>query len=158
MARDDSTVDVVERIERGECSAEEELVRQFLLSVFAMALARTGDPEVARDLAQEVMISVLCALREGSLRNPQGLAAYICTTARNRISITSARRISKRKRGLPDDLAVDRPDPEEAFSSAERSQLALQAIQSLNQRSTRRFCRRASSTVTDRARSANDWA
>ncbi len=85
MARDDSTVDVVERIERGERSAEEELVRGFQRPVFAMVLARTGDPEAARDLTQEVLLSVLRSLREGKLRNPQGLLGFICGTMRNRV-------------------------------------------------------------------------
>ena len=35
---------------------------------------------------------------------------------------------------MPDDLPIDLPDPEQCFSSVERSRLALRAIQSLKSR------------------------
>lgn len=131
MASESGTAGLVERIQLGDSEAESELVDRFYGRIFAVALARTGDPEVARDLGQEVMISVLCALREGRLRNHDGLAAYIYTTARNTISFFFRGRGQRRETALPDGLQVDLPDPEQSFASAERSQLALQAIQSL---------------------------
>lgn len=131
MASESGTAGLVERIQLGESEADAELVEQFYCRVFAMALARTGDQEVARDLAQEVMISVLSALREGRLRNHDGLAGYICTTARNRISYFHRRRGQQKEVALPTDVEIELPDPEQCFVSAERSQLALQAIQSL---------------------------
>lgn len=131
MATESGTAGLVERIGLGDSEAESELVQRFQGRIFAMALARTGDPEVARDLAQEVMISVLCALREGRLRNHDSLAAYVCTTARNTISFFFRGRAQRKETKLTDDLQIDLPDPEKCFSSLERSRLALQAIQSL---------------------------
>jgi len=60
-----------ERIRSGNPSAEEELVRAFSSRVTFLALARTRDPELARDLTQEVMLAVLCALREGQLHDAE---------------------------------------------------------------------------------------
>ena len=131
MASESGTAGLVGRIQLGDSEAEAELVDHFYGRIFAMALARTGDPEVARDLAQEVMISVLCALREGRLRNHDGLAGYVCTTARNTISFFFRGRAQRREMPLPYDLQIDLPDPEQCFSSNERSRLAIQAIQSL---------------------------
>ena len=131
MAAESGTAGLVERIGIGDPEAETELVQRFQGRIFAMALARTGDPETARDLAQEVMISVLCALREGRLRNHDGLAAYVCTTARNTISFFFRGRGQRREAPLPDDLQIDLPDPEQSFSSSERCNLAAQAIQTL---------------------------
>ena len=131
MATDSGTAGLVERIGLGDSEAETELVDQFLGRTFAMALARTGDREVAQDLSQEVMISVLCALREGRLRNHDGLAAYVCTTARNTISFFFRGRAQRREAPLPDDLQIDLPDPEQCFCSTERSRRAMQAIQTL---------------------------
>ena len=54
---------LAERIHGHEPSAEEELVRLFSDRVRFLVLARTRDPEVARDLAQEVMLAVVRALR-----------------------------------------------------------------------------------------------
>ena len=131
MAAESGTAGLVERIGIGDPEAEAELVQRFQGRIFAMALARTGEPETARDLAQEVMISVLCALREGRLRNHDGLAGYVCTTARNTISFFFRGRAQRKETPLPADLQIDLPDPEQCFSSAERGRLALQAIGSL---------------------------
>ena len=131
MATESGTAGLVERIGLGDSEAESELVDRFLGRIFAMALARTGDSETARDLAQEVMISVLCALRDGRLRNHDSLAAYVCTTARNTISFFFRGRAQRRETPLPEDLQIDLPDPEQCFSSTERSHLAMQAIRSL---------------------------
>jgi RNA polymerase sigma factor (sigma-70 family) len=131
MPVESGTAGLVERIRLGESEAEAELVERFHCRIFAMALARTGDREVARDLAQEVMISVLCALREGRLHNHDGLAGYICTTTRNRISYYFRGRSQRNEVALPAEVEIDLPDPEQCFDSAERSELAQQAIQSL---------------------------
>ena len=131
MAAESGTAGLVERIGIGDPEAEAELVQRFQGRIFAMALARTGEPETARDLAQEVMISVLCALREGRLRNHDGLAGYVCTTSRNTISFFFRGRAQRKDTKLPDELEIDLHNPEQCFSSAERSRLALQAIGSL---------------------------
>lgn len=131
MPLEGSTAGLVERIQLGESEAETELVDHFYGRIFAMALVRTGDTEVSRDLAQEVMISVLCALRDGRLRNHDSLAAYICTTARNTISFFFRGRAQRREAPLTENLQIDLPDPEQCFSSAERGRLAMQALRSL---------------------------
>ena len=131
MASESGTAGLVGRIQLGDSEAEADLVDHFYGRIFAMALARTGDPEVARDLAQEVMISVLCALREGRLRNHDGLAGYVCATARNTISFFFRGRGRRMETRMPDDLPIDLPDPEQCFSSTEQSRQAMQAIRSL---------------------------
>ena len=44
---------------------------------------RTRDREFARDLAQDVLMHVLTALRDGQLRDQERLAAFVYGTARN---------------------------------------------------------------------------
>jgi len=132
MAPDNSTADLSERIQHGDPAAEESLVEAYYSRVFAMALVRTGDREVARDLAQEVILAVLCALREGRLENPDGLAGYICATARNRISYHFRSRKPETSEPQQEIADTGLPDPEESFQSAERRQLVLQAITHLN--------------------------
>jgi RNA polymerase sigma factor (sigma-70 family) len=75
-----------ERIQLGDAQAEEELVQTFSPRVFAMALARTRDREASRDLVQDVLWTVVQALRDGQLRQSDKLAAFVCGTARNLIS------------------------------------------------------------------------
>jgi len=72
-----------ERIQRGDHAAEEELAAHFHPRVLAMLAVRLRDREAAKDLAQDVILSVLVALREGRLENGDRLAGFIRGTARN---------------------------------------------------------------------------
>jgi len=128
MAPGSPTEDIAERIRRGDLAAEGTLVESYYGRVFAMALVRTGDRELARDLAQEIMLAVLCALREGRLNDPSGLTGYICATARNRVSYHFRHRKPEVSTPLPEVTASHLPDPEECFQSEERRQLVLRAI------------------------------
>jgi hypothetical protein len=65
---------LAERIHGHEPSAEKEFVGLFSDGVRFLVLARTRDPEVARDLAQDVMLAVVRALRREQLRDPERLA------------------------------------------------------------------------------------
>ena len=79
-------IGLAERIRQGDASAEEELVEIFCDKIQLMTLARTRNSEIARELAHDVMIAVLCALRRGQLREPEKLAAFVRGTARNTIN------------------------------------------------------------------------
>ena len=132
MAPDGTTSDLAERIRLGDTPAESALVDRFYSRIYAMALARTRDTAVARDLSQEVMLSVLCALREGRLRNHDGLASYICSTARNRISHYFRHRGIRSEVQLPANTETDLPDPESCFQESERRQMARRALERLS--------------------------
>jgi RNA polymerase sigma-70 factor (ECF subfamily) len=71
------------RIRVGDASAEEEFVRRFGSRIFVMILARIRNREDAREVAQDVMTTVLSALRGGQLREPEKLAAFVHGTGRN---------------------------------------------------------------------------
>ena len=77
---------LVERIRRGDALAEDELIESFGARVFAMAVVRTRDREASRDLVQDVLWAVIQSLRNGQLREPDKLAAFVCGTARNLIN------------------------------------------------------------------------
>jgi RNA polymerase sigma factor (sigma-70 family) len=85
---DDSTrwVDLAGRVRRGDPSAEEELSRCFYPRIMAMAMVRLRDPEAAREIAQETLLAVVVALREGKLREPEKLPAFVSGTARNLVN------------------------------------------------------------------------
>jgi len=132
MAPSSSSEDLAERIQHGDLAAEGTLVESYYGRIYAMALVRTRDPEVARDLAQEIMLAVLCALREGRLNNPSGLTGYICATARNRISYHFRHRKPELSVPPPDVADLTLPDPEQCFQSEERRRLVLRAITHLS--------------------------
>jgi RNA polymerase sigma factor, sigma-70 family len=79
-------VSLATRVCAGDESAENELVALFSGRIRAMAIARTGDRQAALELAQDVMMAVVIALRNGHLRETERLAAFVHGTARNLIN------------------------------------------------------------------------
>jgi len=77
---------LVERIQASDTAAENELVRLYSRRIFVMALARTHDREVSRDLTQDVLIAVLQSIRNRQIRDPGKMSAFVCGTTRNLIN------------------------------------------------------------------------
>jgi len=121
---------LAERIRSGEGAADEELANRFHAKAFLMALARTRDREAARDLAQETMLIVLRALREGRLLDPGRLAGYVCGTARNLVREHLRSKQPRTGPVGPEPLPV--PDPEQEAVQAERQFLVRRVLRSLH--------------------------
>jgi len=83
MDKPDGGEELVARIHGGDPAAEEEFARFFAPRVRVMIQTRTRNPEVARELTQDVLLSALKALRSGALREPGSLAGFIHGIARN---------------------------------------------------------------------------
>jgi RNA polymerase sigma factor (sigma-70 family) len=77
------TVGLVGRIGRGDLTAEEELVHAFERDVYRVLRGRTRDPEAARELANDVLMAVVCALRARRLHDASKLRAFVHGTLRN---------------------------------------------------------------------------
>ena len=121
---------LAERIRTREPSAEEELVRLFSDRIRVLVLARTGDPETARDLAQEVMLAVVRALRDEQVREPERLAGFVYGTARNVIN-NYLRARSRLPREDSIDAALHLATPPDAVDDSERIALVRRALASL---------------------------
>jgi RNA polymerase sigma factor (sigma-70 family) len=74
---------LVGRIHRGDVAAEEEFVRFFERDVYRLLRGRTRDVEAAKELANDVLMAVLCALRAGRLQDASKLRAFVHGTLRN---------------------------------------------------------------------------
>jgi RNA polymerase sigma-70 factor, ECF subfamily len=74
---------LAERVRAGDASAEEEVVRHFYPRVLATLVCRTRDREASRDLAQDVLLAALRALRSGAVNDPGKVAVFIQGIARN---------------------------------------------------------------------------
>jgi RNA polymerase sigma-70 factor (ECF subfamily) len=123
---------VAERIRAGDSSAEDELAREFGERIRVFLTMRTREADTARDLAQDVMINVLTALRRGQLREPERLAAFVYGTARN--IMNNYLRTGRRERSEPLelDVAAATPDPAVAFEAGERQELVRRGLAGLN--------------------------
>jgi RNA polymerase sigma-70 factor (ECF subfamily) len=70
-------------IREGDPSAEETFVRLFGDRVRIMLMVRLRDVETARELTQDAMLASWRGIRDGQLRDPERLAAFVHGTARN---------------------------------------------------------------------------
>jgi RNA polymerase sigma factor (sigma-70 family) len=120
------------RVQRGDPSAEEFLVDLFYERVRLVALFRTGNAEAARELAQDVLMAVVTALRNGGVRDAARLTAFVYGTARNHVNSyfrTGTRRPEEDALTL-DYPAAPAPDPVESAERTARVREALATLQS----------------------------
>jgi RNA polymerase sigma factor (sigma-70 family) len=122
---------LAERIRTGEASAEEELVHLFRDRIAVLVRARTGDHGVSQDLTQEVMLAVVVALRNGQLREPDRLAAFVYGTARNLIN-NYLRTRSRLPKEDPIDDGHDRAAVADPVENTERIALVRRALGALD--------------------------
>ena len=115
---------LAERILSGDAEAEAELVRYFHPRVRAVASGQLRWSDAAADIAQDVLVSVIEALRSGAVRDPARLPAFVAGTARNLIN--NYRRKRARTREVLGNEPPDRPaDYDLELASAERERLDL---------------------------------
>jgi RNA polymerase sigma factor (sigma-70 family) len=120
---------LVERIGLGDRAAEEELVLVFLPRVLDFVTVRTHDRELAREVGQDVMLAVLCALRDGRLRDPDNLPGFVYGTARNQLQDRLRRRAREKLDPLLPDFEPPHLDP--TYEDAEQLARAHRAIDGL---------------------------
>lgn len=113
--------------QRGEAEAREELAQECATIAWRMAVRLTGDPEVARDLAQETVLRCFRSLDRFQPDRP--LAPWVAQIVRNLVRDAARRRRVRRVEPLhrkTDELVLDpidpAPDPE---ARAQRHQLQL---------------------------------
>jgi RNA polymerase sigma-70 factor (ECF subfamily) len=78
-----STEDIAHRIQQGDLTAEQELVRQYGPRIEFVLQRHCRDPAMAADLTQDTLMIALRKLRNEGLRDPKKLAAFLHRTAMN---------------------------------------------------------------------------
>lgn len=122
---------LAERIHNGDPVAEDELARLFRNKVLVMMLARTRDPEAARELTQDVLFAVLRALRDGQMHEADRLAAFVHGTARNLANnFLRARSQRPEMQALTPDLPLAQSADD--FEHRERVSLVRRALERLD--------------------------
>lgn len=120
---------MVRAASRGDVAAYASLVDASARFAAAVALARTGQPEIAEEVAQEAFLDAWRQL--GTLREPAAFRGWL-----RRIVIKHADRVTRRKAlpTVPLDHAsppTREPDPEMRVVSAEASRSVLAAVAAL---------------------------
>lgn len=117
-----------ERLRAGDAEAENDFARLFSGRLRLMIAARIRDRETARDLAQDALVAALAAVKDGQLREPERLAAFVHGVGRN-----VANNYLRRQQALPptaslDPDAITTPSLEQDAQDAERRALADRAL------------------------------
>src|SRR5512134_2724449 len=113
QAAPEGLADLAGRIQRGDASAEEEFATRFQGRVLAMLGARLWDRESARELCGEVLMAALQALRDGKLREPERMAAFVHGVARNMVNNHLRKKAAQpREEPLEPDAIVSDPRAE----------------------------------------------
>jgi len=110
---DGDVADLVRRIQAGDPAAESELVVRFSRGLLLMLRRLVQNPALADDLHQETLALVLGKIRGDEVREPEKLAGFIRSTARN--LFIADRRKEARYRAL-DEGDEERLLPGSAFS------------------------------------------
>jgi RNA polymerase sigma-70 factor (ECF subfamily) len=121
---------LAERILGGDRDAEAILVEHFTPRIRAMVLARLRNLDIARDLTQETLVAVLHAARNGQIRDPARLPAFVQGVARNLVN-NYARRRQQHPEVELDDVAQQLTAPEQDPATGERRELLMNALQML---------------------------
>lgn len=118
---------LVQRIVEGDRSAEAELIALVARPIRLLAHARTGDPDLARDLAQDSLIEVLVALRNGRLRSSDALIPFVLGVARNVVN-SWARTRFRELRAEPLDVDFDIVSAASGAGALDRDLQVRQAV------------------------------
>ncbi|HEX4966649.1 MAG TPA: sigma-70 family RNA polymerase sigma factor [Thermoanaerobaculia bacterium] len=102
---EDDPARLVARIQAGDRAAEAELVARFSHGLLLMLRRLVQNPALADDLHQETLALVLEKIRRAEVREPEKLAAFIRSTARN--LFIADRRKEARYRALDDGREED---------------------------------------------------
>jgi len=127
----EATLTLAQRILEGDRAAEEELVNTYRRGVLVIATARTRDREAAHDIAQEVLMAAIQALRQGKLREHDKLAAFIHGVARNLINNYIGSRAHRSECELEDDDQSYGADPIVELEAIERRRLVRKELAAL---------------------------
>jgi RNA polymerase sigma-70 factor (ECF subfamily) len=123
---------LLQRAAAGDAGSERALVEHFAPRVRAMALARTRDPDLSRDLTQETLVALLQAFRKGQVRDHDKVAGFVAGVARNVINNHRRRRLRHPESQLDEHTPdIPAPSPADDVDAVERRRLMAAALAEL---------------------------
>ena len=125
--------ELVRQIGAGSCrEAESELCRRMAPRIRLYGLRHLRNEHAAEDLAQQVLIIALEALRAGRLREPEKLASFVLGTCR--MTVLNLRRGAQIKARLMEQFGVDLLAPAPPAEPRLDHDLLARCVQGLNER------------------------
>lgn len=127
-----AVTDIVDRVRNGNQLAERMLCERFLPRVKCMLRVRLRDDEAVAEVANDVLLAVIKAMREGRLRDAEALPAFVHGVARNLANNYVRSRLDRRNE-QPLSSDFDHPAPPHDASQEERLEAARQALDQLEE-------------------------
>ena len=123
---------IVRRAIGGDLFAEEQLIEHFAPGLLAHLTRRLRDREAARELADDVLMAMVRAVREDRLKDPERLAGFVYATARN-LANNYLRVLHGRPPSEPLPPHLAGCDPGDRLEQAERLARLREALDALRQ-------------------------
>ncbi|MEM9313082.1 MAG: sigma-70 family RNA polymerase sigma factor [Pseudomonadota bacterium] len=137
--------DLVLAVGAGSRHAEALLLGRYSNGLMILLQKRTGDPELAKDLRQDALQLLLIKLREGAVKNPESVGAFVRQIAIN-LLIEHKRKAHRRGERPDSDLIArvegEREGPIGAMEQDERAELVQQVLEELPTERDRHLLRR----------------
>ena len=127
-----SDAELVLRIGTGEREAETELFHRMAPRIRLYGLRHLRDVQASEDLTQNVLITIIEALRQGRLREPEKLASFVMGTCR--MTILDLRRGAQRKERLLEQFGPGLLGSCESMRPRLDQQRLAQCVEKLNER------------------------
>jgi RNA polymerase sigma-70 factor, ECF subfamily len=128
------STELVKRIGQGDRHAEEELVRRYQRGLIYLLKRRTGDPQLALDIAQETFRIAIEKLRRSPLDQVERVAGFLRGTALNLVSAEvrkNARRATSADSDAVDLAADDTAGPFDNVSAEQVQRLVRTLLDEL---------------------------
>lgn len=125
---------IIDRILAGDTSAEEELIARFQQRVRLYVAARTSHPDYADEVTQETMLAAVLALREGKVREPEHLAAFILGIARNQLADAIRKQARRKTAPLPEGYDCPAPNQEQDPELVESARTEIETLEPSDRR------------------------
>jgi RNA polymerase sigma factor (sigma-70 family) len=128
--------DIVERIQRGDASAMEDMYKTFSTGVRFLLCRRIG-ADAADDKVHDVFLIVTKAIINGELRDPDRLMGYVYGIVRKQVASYIDQSVQMRRRRVDVDsesLSDTYPCAERKAIASERLGLAIRVLQSISKR------------------------
>jgi len=127
-----SDSELVRQIGAGEREAEAELFRRMAPRIRLYGLRHLRDVHASEDLTQNVLITVIEALRQSRLREPEKLASFVLGTCR--MTVLDLRRGAQRKERLLEQFGPDLLGSHESFRPRLDQERLAHCVENLKER------------------------
>lgn len=124
--------DLVSRIQQGDMLAEKHMIQRYQRGLmYALRRKANGDTAIADDICQETWRIVIEKVRDGSVRQPDKLAAFILQTGNNQMIMHFRRNASSKNNNEIEQTDDENTGPSNNYERERKGKLVRRVLQEL---------------------------